>query len=55
MCDGWLRVNFVSTNVLSKQNLTENGISLLSNSLNFIPTCNKVDAARLNLELEQFW
>ena len=56
MCDGRLKGKFVSTNVinLSKRNLSENEISLLSKGLNFIPTCNKVDVARLKLELEQF-
>ena len=56
MCDGRLKGRFVSKNVinLSKRNLTENEISLLSKGLNFIPTCNKVDIAKLKLELEQF-
>ena len=56
MCDGRLKGKFVSKNVinLSKRNLSENEISLLSKGLNFIPTCNKVDVARLKLELEQF-
>ena len=56
MCDGRLKGKFVSKNVinLSKRNLSENEISLLSKGLNFIPTCNKVDVARLKMELEQF-
>ena len=56
MCDSRLKGKFVSKNVinLSKRNLSENEISLLSKGLNFIPTCNKVDVARLKLELEQF-
>ena len=56
MCDGRLKGKFVSKNVinLSKRNLTENEISLLSKGLNFIPTCNKVDVAQLKLELELF-
>ena len=56
MCDGRLKGKFVSKNVinLSEQNLNENEISLLSKGLDFIPTCNKVDVARLKLELEQF-
>ena len=56
MCDGWLKGKFVSENVinLSKRDLSENEISLLSKGLNFIPTCNKVDVARLKLELELF-
>ena len=55
MCDGQLKGKFVSKNVvnLSKRNLSENEISLLSKGLNFIPACNKVDVARLKLELEQ--
>ena len=42
ICDGRLKGKFVSKTVinLSKRNLTENEISLLWNSLNFIPTCN---------------
>ena len=38
MCDGQLQGKFVNKNVinLSKQNLTENEISLLSKGLNFI-------------------
>ena len=56
MCDGRLKSKFVSKNVvhLSKRNLTENEISLLLKGLDFIPTCNKVDVARLKLGLEQF-
>ena len=55
MCDGRLKGKFVSENVinLSKRDLSENEISLLSKGLNFIPTCNKVDVVRLKLELEQ--
>ena len=34
--------------------LTENELPLLSKGVNFIPTCNKVDVAKLKLELEQF-
>ena len=56
MRDGRLKGKFVSKNVinLSRQNLSENEISLLSKGLDFIPTCNKVDVAGLKLELEQF-
>ena len=56
MCDGQLKGKFVGKNVinLSKRDLSENKISLLSKGLNFIPTCNKVDVARLKMELEQF-
>ena len=55
ICDGGLKGKFVSENVinLSKRDLSENEISLLSKGLNFIPTCNKVDVVRLKLELEQ--
>ena len=35
---------------LSKRNLSENEISLLSKGHNFIPPCKKVDVARLKLE-----
>ena len=56
MCDSRLKGKFVSKNVidLSKRNLSENEISLLTKGFNFIPTCNKVDVARLKLELEPF-
>ena len=56
MCDGQLKGKILIENVinLSKRDLSENEISLLSKGLNFIPTCNKVDVARLKLELEQF-
>ena len=56
MCNDRLKGKLVSKSVinLSKRNLTENEISLLSKGLNFIPTCNKVDVAKLKLELEQF-
>ena len=55
MCDGRLKGKFVSMDVinLSKLNLSENEITLLSKDHNFIPTCNKVDIAKLKLELEQ--
>ena len=48
-CDGQLKCKSVSENVinLSKWDLSENEISLLSKGLNFTPTCNKVDVARL--------
>ena len=56
MCDGQLKGKFVNKNVinLSKRNLTQNEISLLSKGVNFVPTCNKVYVARLKLEFEQF-
>ena len=52
MCDGRLKGKFVSMNVinLSKRNLSENEISLLSKGHNFIPPYTKVDVARLKLE-----
>ena len=44
-----LKVNFVSKNVvnLSKRNLNDAEISLLSKGLNFVPTCNNIDKAKL--------
>ena len=56
MCNDRLKGKLVSKSVinLSKRNLTENEISLLSRGLKFISTCNKVDVAKLKLELEQF-
>ena len=56
MCDDQFKGKFVCKNVINlpKQNLTENDISLLSKGLNFTPTCNMVDVARLKLQLEQF-
>ena len=55
-CDGRSKGKFVNKNVisLSKRNLTKNEIFLLSKGLNFVPTFNKVDIAKLKLELEQF-
>ena len=54
MLDGKLQGNFVSKNVvnLSKRNLTDSEISLLSKGLNFIPTSNRIDKAKLKRELE---
>ena len=51
-----LKVNFVSKNVvsLSKRNLNDAEISLLSKGLNFVPTCNNIDKAKLKMELEAF-
>ena len=42
-----LKGNFVSKNVvnLSKRNLNDAEISLLSKGLNFVPTCNNIDKA----------
>ena len=53
--DGWLKGKFVIKKInLSKRTLTENEISLLPKGLNFITTWNKLDVARLKLELERF-
>ena len=51
-----LKSNFVSKDVvnLSKQNLNDAEISLLSKGLNFVPTCNNIDKAKLKMELEAF-
>ena len=51
-----LKGNFVSKNVvnLSKQNLDDADISLLPKELNFVPTCNNIDKAKLKMELEAF-
>ena len=47
---------FVSSNVinLSKRNLSQAGISLLSKGLKFVPTANKIDRAKLKTELEEY-
>ena len=37
---------------LSKWNLHDSKISLLSKGLNFVPTCSNVDTAKLKMELE---
>ena len=49
-----LQGNFVSKNVvnLSRRNLTDSEISLLSKGPNFIPTSNTKDKAKLKTELE---
>ena len=54
MLDGRLQGNFVSKNVvnLSRRNLTDSEISLLSKGLNFVPTSNTIDKAKLKRELE---
>ena len=51
-----LKGNFVGKNVvnLSKRNLNDAEISLLSKGLNFVPTCNNIDKAKLKMELEAF-
>ena len=54
MLNNRLQGNFVSKNVvnLSRRNLTGSKISLLSKGLNFIPTSNTIDKAKLKMELE---
>ena len=49
-----LKGNFVSKNVvnLSKRNLNDAEISLLSKGLNFVPACSNIDKAKLKMELE---
>ena len=51
-----LKGNLVSKNVvnLSKRNLNDAKISLLLKGLNFVPTCNNIDKAKLKMELEAF-
>ena len=51
-----LESKFVSSNVinLSRRNLSEAEISLLSKGLKFVPTANKIDRARLKMELEEY-
>ena len=54
MLNNRLQGNFVSKNVvnLSRRNLTGSEISLLSKGLNFVPTSNTIDKAKLKMELE---
>ena len=54
MLDNRLQGNFASKNVvnLSRRNLTDPEIYLLSKELNFIPTSNIIDKAKLKMELE---
>ena len=51
-----LEGKFVSKNVinLSRRNLSASEISLLSKSLKFVPTTNKIDRAKLKTELEEY-
>ena len=51
-----LKDTFVSKNVvnLSKRNLYNAEISLLSKGLYFVPTCNNIYKAKLKMELEAF-
>ena len=54
MLDNILQGNYVSKNVvnLSRLNLTDSEISLLSKGLNFVRTSNRIDKAKLKTELE---
>ena len=54
MLNSRLQGNFVIKNVgnLSSWNLTGSEISLLSKGLNFVPTSNTIDKAKLKMELE---
>ena len=51
-----LEGKFVSSNVinLSRRNLSEAEISLLSKGLKFVPTANKIDRVKLKTELEEY-
>ena len=51
-----LEGKFVSSNVvnLSRRNLSEAEIFLLSNGLEFVPTANKIGRAKLKTELEEY-
>ena len=51
-----LEGKFVSKNVinLSRRNLSSAEISLLSKRLEFVPTANKIDQAKLKRELEEY-
>ena len=51
-----LESKFASSNVinLSRRNLSEAEISLLSKGLKFVPTANKIDRAKLKTELEEY-
>ena len=54
MLNNRLQGNFVSKNIVnfSRRNLTGSEISLLSKGLNFVPTSNIVNKAKLKMELE---
>ena len=49
-----LHGNFVSSNVvnLSRRNVASSEITLLSKGLNFVPTSNTTEKAKLKMELE---
>ena len=57
MLNNRLQGNFVSKNVvnLSRRNLKGSEISLLSKGLNFVPTSNTIDKAKLKMESEGPW
>ena len=50
-----LEGKFVSSNIinLSRRNLSEAEISLLSKGQKFLPTVNKIDRTKLKAELEE--
>ena len=56
MLNDRLQGNFVGKNVvnLSRRNLTGSEISLLSKGLNFVPTSNTIDKAKLKNEENVF-
>ena len=51
-----LKGNFVSKNVVNlfKRNFNDVEISLLSKGLNFVPTSNNIDKAKLKMDFEAF-
>ena len=51
-----LEGKFLSKNVinLSRRNLSALEVLLLSKGLNFVPTANKIDRAKLKTELEEY-
>lgn len=52
----FIQSEFVSSNIinLSRKNISEAGILLLSKSLDFVPTANKIDGAKLKIALEGY-
>ena len=57
MLDNILQGHFVNKNIvnLSRENLTDFEIILLSKKLNFVPVSNTIDKAMLKTELRGFW
>ena len=51
-----LKCNFVSQNIvnLSKRDLNDAEISLLSKGFSFVPTCSNIEKAKLKMEFEVF-